>query len=35
MVNNMSLEKAQCTNCGGILEVDQSKDAAICPLLTL
>ena len=27
----MALEKAQCTNCGGLLEVDQSKDAAICP----
>lgn len=27
----MALVKAQCTNCGGTLEVDQSKDAAICP----
>lgn len=27
----MPLTKAQCTNCGGLLEVDQSKDAAICP----
>lgn len=27
----MPLIKAQCTNCGGVLEVDKSKDAAICP----
>ena len=27
----MPLVKAQCTNCDGILEVDPSKDAAICP----
>ncbi len=27
----MPLVKAQCTNCGGILEVEASKDAAICP----
>lgn len=27
----MSLIKAQCTNCGAALEVDQDKDAAICP----
>lgn len=27
----MPLVKAQCTNCGGVLEVDNSKDAAICP----
>ncbi len=27
----MSLVKAQCTNCNGMLEVDSSKDAAICP----
>ena len=27
----MPLVKAQCTNCGGTLEVDNSKDAAICP----
>lgn len=27
----MPLSKAQCTNCGGVLEVDSSKDAAICP----
>ena len=26
----MPLVKAQCTNCGAILEVDSSKDAAIC-----
>ena len=27
----MPLIAAKCTNCGGILEVDSSKDAAICP----
>ncbi len=27
----MSLVKAQCLNCGANLEVDNSKDAAICP----
>ncbi len=27
----MSLAKAQCPNCNRILEVDSSKDAAICP----
>ena len=27
----MSLVKAQCTNCGGTLDVDNSKEAAICP----
>ena len=27
----MSLVKAQCTNCGGTLEVDNSKEAAVCP----
>lgn len=27
----MPLVKAQCTNCGAALEVDSSKDAAICP----
>lgn len=27
----MPLVKAQCTNCGGILEVDNAKEAAICP----
>ena len=27
----MSLVKAQCTSCGGVLEVDNTKDAAICP----
>ena len=27
----MPIVKAQCTNCGGNLEVDNSKDAAICP----
>ena len=27
----MPLVKAQCTNCNGMLEVDSSKDAAICP----
>lgn len=27
----MPLVKAQCTNCGAPLEVDNSKDAAICP----
>ena len=27
----MPLVKAQCTNCGAALEVDNAKDAAICP----
>lgn len=27
----MSLVKAQCPNCNGFLEVDNSKDAAVCP----
>ena len=27
----MALVKAQCTNCGANLEVDNQKDAAICP----
>lgn len=27
----MPLVKAQCTSCGGVLEVDNSNDAAICP----
>ena len=27
----MPLVPAKCTNCGGILEVDNTKDAAICP----
>ncbi|MCR5203710.1 MAG: hypothetical protein K6E47_01530 [Lachnospiraceae bacterium] len=27
----MPLTKAQCTNCGGLLEVDSSKEAAVCP----
>ncbi len=27
----MPLVKAQCTNCNGFLEVDNAKDAAICP----
>lgn len=27
----MGLIKAQCTNCGAILDVDNAKDAAICP----
>lgn len=27
----MPLVKAQCTNCGGALDVDDAKDAAICP----
>ena len=27
----MPLTKAICTNCGGALEVDSAKDAAICP----
>ncbi|MCR5151513.1 MAG: hypothetical protein K6B52_09880 [Clostridiales bacterium] len=27
----MPLVKAQCTNCGGTLEVDNSKEAAVCP----
>lgn len=27
----MPLVKAQCTNCGAALEVDNSKEAAICP----
>lgn len=27
----MSLVKAKCTSCGGILETDNSKEAAICP----
>ena len=28
---SMSLVKAQCPNCNGFLEVDNSKDAAVCP----
>ena len=27
----MPLTKAQCTNCGANLEVDSSKEAAVCP----
>ncbi|MBR5420943.1 MAG: hypothetical protein IK115_07345 [Lachnospiraceae bacterium] len=27
----MPLVKASCTNCGGILQVDKDRDAAICP----
>lgn len=27
----MPLVKAQCTNCGGTLDVDSSKEAAVCP----
>ena len=27
----MPLTKAQCTNCGGTLEIDSSKEAAVCP----
>lgn len=27
----MPLVKAQCTNCGGSLEVDNAKEAAVCP----
>ncbi len=27
----MALVKAQCTNCNGLLEVDNSNDAAVCP----
>ena len=27
----MALVKAKCTSCGGILEIDNGKDAAICP----
>ncbi|MBP5607034.1 MAG: hypothetical protein J6X66_02020 [Lachnospiraceae bacterium] len=27
----MPMVKAQCTNCGGALEVDDSKEAAVCP----
>lgn len=27
----MPLTKAQCSNCGGAIEVDSSKEAAICP----
>ena len=27
----MPLVKAQCTNCGGTLEADSQKEAAICP----
>ena len=27
----MPLVKAQCTNCKGTLEIDENKDAAICP----
>ena len=27
----MALIKAQCTNCGGVLDVDETKEAAICP----
>ena len=28
----MPLVSAKCTNCGGTLEVDDSKEAAVCPL---
>ncbi|MCR5457768.1 MAG: hypothetical protein K6F14_06800 [Clostridiales bacterium] len=27
----MPFVKAQCTNCGGLIEVDETKEAAICP----
>ena len=27
----MPIVPAQCTNCGGLLQIDSSKDAAICP----
>ena len=27
----MPLVNAKCTNCGGVLQVDDSKEAAICP----
>ena len=27
----MALVKAQCTNCGGTLDVDSGKEAAVCP----
>ena len=28
----MSLVEAKCTNCGSAIEVDSSRDAAICPI---
>ena len=27
----MPLINAKCVNCGGLLEVDESKEAAVCP----
>lgn len=27
----MSLVPAKCTNCGGELQIDNTKDAAVCP----
>lgn len=27
----MALVNAKCTNCGGALQVDDDKEAAICP----
>lgn len=30
-VFNMPLVKAKCTSCGGMLDVDNGRDAAICP----
>ena len=27
----MALVNAKCTNCGGVLQVDKSKDAMVCP----
>ena len=29
--NNMPLVNAKCTNCGGTLQVDNAKEAAVCP----
>ncbi|MBP5608882.1 MAG: hypothetical protein J6X66_11550 [Lachnospiraceae bacterium] len=31
----MPLVKAQCTSCGAALEVDESKDAAVCPFCNM
>ena len=27
----MNLVDAKCTNCAGVLKVDDSKEAAVCP----
>lgn len=28
----MALVNAKCTNCGGALQVDDNKEAAVCPV---